>query len=64
MHDCDSALELSQDLPSGTARAAVRRALRARRAAQLKKFKVAWRRYADRRLQKAWKARLEAAAAG
>ena len=64
VHDCDSALELSQDLPSGTARAAVRRALRARRAAQLKKFKVAWRRYADRRLQKAWKARLEAAAAG
>ncbi len=63
VHDCDSALELSQELPSGAARAEVRRALRKRRAAQLRKFKAAWRRYADRRLQKAWQARLEAAAA-
>ena len=59
VHDCDSALELSQELPSGAARAEVRRALRKRRAAQLRKFKAAWRRYADRRLQKAWKARLD-----
>ena len=64
VHDCDSALELSRDLPSGAARAEVRRALRKRRAAQLRKFKTAWRRYADRRLQKAWRVRLEAAAAG
>lgn len=63
VHDCDSALELSQELPSGAARAEVRRALRKRRAAQLRKFKTAWRRYADRRLQQAWLARLEAAAA-
>ena len=34
-----------------------------RRAAQLRKFKAAWRRYADPRLQKAWRAKLEAAAA-
>ena len=60
VHDCDSALELSQDLPTGAARAAVRRGLKKRRAAQLRKFKTAWRRYADRRLQKAWLARLEA----
>ena len=63
VHDCDSALELSRDLPTGTARAAVRRALKKRRASLLRKFKAAWRRYADRRLQKAWLARLEAAAA-
>jgi len=62
VHDCDSALELSKDLPSGVARAQVRRALKKRRAAQLKKFKSAWRRYADRRLQKAWLSQLEAAA--
>jgi CHAD domain-containing protein len=64
VHDCDSALELSKDLPSGSARAAVRKELGKRRAAQLRKFKTAWRHYADRRLQKAWRARLEAAAAG
>ena len=64
VHDCDSALELSQELPSGAARAEVRRALRKRRAAQLRKFKAAWRRYAAPRLQKTWQARLEAAAAG
>ena len=64
VHDCDSALELSQGLPSGAARVAVRRALKKRRAAQLRKFKSAWKRYADRRLQKAWRAQLEAAAAG
>ena len=64
VHDCDSALELSQGLPSGAARVAVRRALKKRRAAQLRKFKTAWRRYADPRLQKAWRTRLEAAAAG
>ena len=64
VHDCDSALELSKDLPSGAARAAVRRALKQRRAVQIRKFKTAWRHYADRRLQKAWLARLEAAAAG
>ena len=62
VHDCDSALELSKDLPSGAARAEVRRGLRRRRAAQLRKFKTAWRRYADRRLQSVWLARLEAAA--
>lgn len=62
VHDCDSALELSQDLPSGAARAAVRRALKKRRAVQLRKFKTAWRHYADRRLQKTWLARLEAVA--
>lgn len=59
VHDCDSALELSQTLPSGRARAAVRRHLRRRRAAQLRKFKAAWRQYADRRLQQAWRERLE-----
>ena len=62
VHDCDSALEFTKDLPTGTARAAVRRALKKRRAAQLRKFKTAWRHYAGRRLQKAWRARLEAAA--
>ncbi len=64
VHDCDNALELSQSLPSGAARVAVRKALKKRRAAQLLKFKTAWRHYADKRLQKAWLARLEAAAAG
>ena len=59
VHDCDSALELSLELPTGRARAAVRKHLRARRAAQLRKFKTAWRHYADRRLQKAWRERLE-----
>lgn len=62
VHDCDSALELSRGLPTGAARAAVRRHLRRRRAAQLRTFKAAWRHYADPRLQKAWAARLEAAA--
>ena len=62
VHDCDNALELSQDLPTGAARAAVRRQLQKRRAAQLKKFKSAWRHYANKRLQKAWRARLKAAA--
>ncbi|HAL92092.1 MAG TPA: hypothetical protein DCM68_03605 [Verrucomicrobia bacterium] len=62
VHDCDSALELSRGLPTGAARAAVQRHLRRRRAAQLRKFKTAWRHYADRRLQKAWAAQLEAAA--
>lgn len=64
VHDCDNALELSRTLPSGKARAAVRKHLRRRRAAQLRKFKLAWRRYADRRLQKAWRNRLETWAAG
>ncbi len=63
VHDCDSALELSKGLPTGAARRAVLRALLQRRAAQLRKFKTAWRRYADRRLQEPWLARLEAAAA-
>jgi len=62
VHDCDSALEFTKELPTGAARAAVRRALRKRRAAQLRKFKTAWRHYAARRLQKTWRARLEAAA--
>ena len=62
VHDCDNALELSRDLPSGAARVLVRRKLKQRRAAQLRKFKAAWRRYADPRLQKAWLARLAAAA--
>ena len=64
MHDCDSALDLSQDLPTGKARAAVRRALRKRRAEFLRKFKVAWRHYANPRLQEAWLARLKAVSAG
>ena len=64
VHDCDNALELSAGLPTGAARRAVRRALKRRRAAQLKKFKAAWRRYAAPRLQETWQARLEAAAAG
>lgn len=64
VHDCDSALELSRGLPSGAARIAVRRALKKRRAAQLRKFKAAWRRYADPRLQRAWRVQLEAAADG
>ena len=58
VHDCDSALEFSRDLPAGGARTAVQRHLRRRRAAQLRKFKAAWRHYADRRLQQAWRARL------
>ena len=62
LHDCDNALDLSRQLPSGAARAAVRRHLAKRRAAHLRKFKAAWRHYADRRLQKAFLARLEAAA--
>ena len=64
MHDCDSALDLSQDLPTGKARAAVRRALKKRRAAFLRKFKVAWRHYANPRLQEAWLVRLKAVSAG
>lgn len=59
VHDCDSALELSRDLPSGQSRAAVRRALKKRRAALLRKFKSAWRPYANPRLQMAWEAQLE-----
>lgn len=64
VHDCDNALALSQSLPTSRARAAVRRGLRKRRAEQLRKFKVAWRHYAERRLQKAWLKRLAAAAGG
>ena len=64
MHDCDSALDLSQDLPTGKARAAVRRALKKRRAAFLRKFKVAWCHYANPRLQEAWLVRLKAVSAG
>ena len=64
MHDCDNALDLSRDLPTGKARAAVRRGLRKRRMAQLAKFKVAWRHYANRRLQERFGRRLEAVAAG
>ena len=60
VHDCDNALALSQSLPTSRARAAVRRGLRKRRAEQLRKFKIAWRQYADPRLQKAWQKRLEA----
>ncbi|MGD9782205.1 MAG: CHAD domain-containing protein [Kiritimatiellia bacterium] len=62
VHDCDSALEFTKELPTGSARAAVRRSLRKRRAAQLRKFKTAWRHYAGRRLQTAWRAQLESAA--
>lgn len=64
MHDCDNALELSKDLPTGKARAAVRRGLKKHRAAHLRKFKAAWRRYADKGLQNKWLKRLEAAAMG
>jgi triphosphatase len=63
MHDCDNALELSKELPTCKARAAVRRGLKIRRMAQLAKFKVAWRHYANRRLQDRFRRRLEAAAA-
>ena len=63
VHDCDSALELSEHLPTGKGRRIVQAALRNRRADYLHKFKTAWRQYADRRLQKAWLAQLEAAAA-
>jgi CHAD domain-containing protein len=63
MHDCDNALELSTELPTGKARAAVRRGLKKRRAEHLAKFKVAWRHYASRRLQDGFLRRLEAAAA-
>jgi len=63
VHDCDSALELSADLPTGKARTFVREALSSRRADYLHKFKTAWRQYADRRLQQAWQAQLEAASA-
>ena len=64
VHDCDSALDLSQGLPTGKARAVVRRALKKRRAEHLRKFKVAWKHYADRRLQQLWLAHLKAVAAG
>ncbi len=63
MHDGDNALELSKELPTGKARAAVCRGLKKRRAAQLAKFKSAWRHYASRRLQDGFLRRLEAAAA-
>ena len=59
VHDCDNALELSLELPTGRAQAAVRKHLRKRRAAQLRKFKAAWRHYAARRLQRNWQAQLE-----
>lgn len=62
VHDCDSALEFSRDLPTGKARAAVRRALKKRRVTQLRRFKTAWRQYAGRRLQKDWLSKLEASA--
>jgi len=62
VHDCDSALELSRDLPTGRARSAVRQALKRRRRDQLIKFKSAWRHYARQQLQKAWQKRLEVAA--
>ncbi len=64
VHDCDSALDLSQGLPTGKARAVVRRALKRRRAEHLRKFKAAWKEYANPRLQEAWLVRLKAAAAG
>jgi triphosphatase len=63
MHDCDNALELSKELPTGRTRAAVRQGLKKHRAAHLKKFKAAWRRYAGKDLQNKWLQRLEAAAA-
>jgi len=63
LHDCDSALEFSKNLPTGAGRAEVQKALKKRRAVHLQKFKTAWRQYADRRLQRAWQAQLEAAAA-
>ena len=62
MHDCDSALELSKGLPTGRARAAVRKGLRKRRAAYLAKFKAAWKRYADGKLQRDWARELDKAA--
>ncbi len=64
VHDCDNALTMTQSLPTGKARAAVRRGLKRRRGEQLKKFQAAWGHYADRGLQKAWGKRLEAVAKG
>lgn len=58
VHDSDNALRLARDLPTGAARAAVRRQLRSYRAKHLKKFKTAWRHYANPHLQKAWLHRL------
>jgi len=62
LHDCDNALELSKDLPGGEARAAVRRELRRRRGGHLKRFKTAWKHYANPRLQERFGRRLAAAA--
>ena len=59
MHDIDSALEFSRELPSGKARAEVRRKLKERRKAHLDGFKTAWRHYADSALQAKWRKRLE-----
>lgn len=58
VHDCDSALLLLRVIPSGGTRKILRRALQQRRRAQLDKFKTAWARYADKRLQEKWEARL------
>lgn len=62
VHDCDNALKFTRDLPEGRARTDVRRTLQKRRREELKKFKTAWRRYAAKRLQKAWQIELKAAA--
>lgn len=59
MHDVDSALELSKELPSGKARMEVRRNLKRRRKAHLEQFKAAWRHYEDPVLQSKWCKRLE-----
>ncbi|MDR0993357.1 MAG: CHAD domain-containing protein [Verrucomicrobiota bacterium] len=63
VHDDDSALELTRHIPSGKTRAAVRKVLHKHRREQIRKFKSAWRRYADKPLQKKWAAQLDALSA-
>ncbi len=62
VHDSDNALELSKDLPAGSARTRVRRHLRTRRRVFLARFRTAWKHYADPRLQQAWEKQLKATA--
>lgn len=61
MHDCDNALELSLKLPTGKARAVVRRNLKRRRADHLARFKKLWPHYENPRLQDRFRQRLKKA---
>lgn len=63
MHDCDNALDLALKLPTGKARAVVRRNLKRRRAVHLARFKKLWPHYADPRLQDRFRQRLKKALA-